>query len=355
MITGLVLWFAWAGTFWGWVLPWLNAVSIGLGVAWAAWLLVTARGPGPAIVVTNWRACWNRIIDQLSPLELALWCFLVVALLSGIFSVDPRLSLWRIGVLLAYLVAFYVVRRRYTAHDIARGVVLAGWILFGIGLVEWVYRWWHGLAAIWLFCNPNLIAMLWVLVIPVGLGHLRGRDLAAWGVLGCTVMIATNSRGGVLGLAVALLVLYWPRLWPVIRYSSVASLLTGAVLLVASRPSTNETRMIAYGSALAGFLGRPVLGWGPGTFALLPHPGDWFYSHNMILTVACEMGLMGLMALAVLLWEIWRMRDTAPRWVLAALAGFAAHSLVDEPIWFWGPGLGVMALLALLSQRDRRT
>ncbi|MBU0491308.1 MAG: hypothetical protein KKB13_05605 [Chloroflexi bacterium] len=320
------------------------SVSVLIGAAWL-WWLTWRRGVELSGLLLNAGA-----------LDGVLWAFLAWAMVSAGLAgwTDPGIT--RLAVLGAYLTAFYVVRIRYTPGQVAGGAVLAGWVLLGIGAIEAVYRVSHGLGdGLWLFCNPNLYAALLVLIVPIGAATLAGRERWAWLVLGISVMAATQSRGGMIALAVALLVLAWPGLRPALRWASVGA---GAALAPASlliRPSTVELRLEGFATAWAAFCARPVAGWGPGSYAGMVHPGDWFYSHNMLLTVGAEMGLLGLAALGLVVWQAWRIRHNGPWWAWAALVGFAVHSMVDEPLWFWGPGLGVMALLALLSTKKGET
>jgi O-antigen ligase len=95
------------------------------------------------------------------------------------------------------------------------------------------------------------------------------------------------------------------------------------------------------------------------------------YAHNIFLTTWSEVGLIGMIAFAVILfglmWRAWRSvdsaRDTRPLlWGLfAAWVVFVVHGLVDSPYWkndlsleFWIlAGLEVVAIAAI--QRSRQT
>jgi len=52
-----------------------------------------------------------------------------------------------------------------------------------------------------------------------------------------------------------------------------------------------------------------------------------------------------------LLWQIWQHRRPGVAW--AALCGFAVHSLVDDPLWWWAPGLGAVSLLAIMMRENQ--
>lgn len=196
-----------------------------------------------------------------------------------------------------------------------------------------------------------------------------------WLVLALIVQILTFSRAGILALAVSLgltalawsktagynrlsLRAYWRELRPVSRVLILAS---GAGLLgaglfwfqgsFANRDSSTQFRFVLWDTALTIFQQHVLSGAGPGNFgrALLHfNQADLprlqiASAHNVYLNTAAEMGLIGLLTGAYLLfklgwawWKRWRQLAAAPGERIrlaacgAALAGLSAQTLVDS-------------------------
>ena len=223
-------------------------------------------------------------------------------------------------------------------------------------LVEGFRGRWLGVMA-----DPNHDAMALVGAVPllmflaVGKGHrVWVRAVGAIGVMCCLMgIVATHSRGGSVGLAVA--VVMFALLSRRKALAGVAVLIAAAgVLLFAPRSywQRNETiagyaedlsvegRMEAWQVAGRILHERPLLGVGEAGFLAAWGPyapvdsdrlfGHRYVAHNLFLEVLGELGLVGLFGMVgficCALWSAWRGRNGElggeSRAVLAAMCGY---------------------------------
>ncbi|MGZ6126032.1 MAG: O-antigen ligase family protein [Myxococcales bacterium] len=243
----------------------------------------------------------------------------------------------------------------------AIAAIVPGWGTFNNWLhdellVEGFRGRWLGVLA-----DPNHDAMALVGAIPIllflttGRGH--GWALRIAGALGSAAciagIIATHSRGGSLGLAVAVLLFAMLS-----RRKAIASMLVlvaaAGVLILAPTSfwQRNETatlggedlsiegRLQAWQVAGRAFQEHPILGVGEGAFLqawnqYAPMDSDRLFgrryvAHNLALEVLAELGVVGFLGLAgfifLSLWSAWRARHGElggeARAVLAALIGY---------------------------------
>lgn len=240
--------------------------------------------------------------------------------------------------------------------------------------------------------QAGYVAPLVTLTLVWGLTSTRSdyrRALYALALLLLLVLLLTGSRGGLLSLLAALgalaliRLMQWPRLTAripprLLLAGGLAAALAGAALFVLftlplGRGQSNEGRLDMWQSAISMTADHPLLGVGPGLFgrALRDYRDpdlarDHLASaHNAYLNNTAETGLAGLAAAAALLFlfsrQAWRTYRSAPtparRFRLeagaAALAGVAAHSMVD--VFTVTPVVLVIILLAayvLVGQRS---
>jgi O-antigen ligase len=178
------------------------------------------------------------------------------------------------------------------------------------------------------FSHPNQLAGFEAVLIPVAavlVRHatwrwLRVASVALVVVAFITVLI-TFSRGALVGLlALPLMALRVPKLWPLVAVAValVVLLAPGAWKdrVIGARTSSPEiaTRLDAWRAARQAFTERPVLGWGlnnfPNAYVTIESPGRDFLgtgeldipptAHDLYLNVAAEQGLAGLTALLIL-------------------------------------------------------
>jgi putative inorganic carbon (hco3(-)) transporter len=180
--------------------------------------------------------------------------------------------------------------------------------------------------------NPNDLAMNMVTFLPLAavIALARGRAVPRLiaGVIAMLMMatiLFTKSRAGLLGLAAALfvLVLEARKLRPGLGVAAVVAMLAATPFM----PSWFWTRLASItnaeqdesGSRQARkdlmwegwqtFVDHPVFGVGAGQFKNYNPPGrlePWRETHNVLLQVAAELGVFGLIAFLFLLWQAFR-------------------------------------------------
>jgi putative inorganic carbon (hco3(-)) transporter len=297
-------------------------------------------------------------------LFLGLYC--ATAVLSPMWSVDPPNSI-RGGLEVAKHFLFFVAvvntlttpkRIRIAILLYAMASIVPGWGTF--------WNWWHdellveGFRGRWLgvMGDPNHDAMALVASVPLLL-YLATTGDRFWkrivGLAGVPVLlmgiVATHSRGGSLGLAAAVLV--WALTSKRKAIAATLALLAAAgVFLFAPRSfwQRNETiatyeedlsvqdRLMAWQVADRIFHERPLLGVGESAFlaawsryAPMEYTGGQRYvAHNLELEVLGQLGLVGLLGMAVFvlvsLRSAWRARNgemgDEARAVFAALVGY---------------------------------
>lgn len=230
--------------------------------------------------------------------------------------------------------------------------------------------------------NANSLASLLVLLLPLCAGRLiaarkpLGRTLYGfYGAVMLVLLLLTFSRGGWVGAAVglavwAMLSLPLRRRWSALRrplrlivvVTAVLALILVLYVVVESLGIGGrglDLRTFLYETALRLFAEKPLTGSGLFTFGAglsrlnsIPPVEPHSHAHNVILHVAAELGIVGLLALALTGWAFLRAlralrRDGDPvaRMGAAAFAGFAAHQMLDLPAMM--PALALVALAAL--------
>jgi len=180
-----------------------------------------------------------------------------------------------------------------------------------------------------MFQNPNDLALNMVAVLPIAvlwaLGARRPAQRLFAGFLAlmmlCTVVVS-YSRGGFLGLALMILILAWHmvRRRPAAVAAAAVALLLALPLAPASywnriasitdesldETGSREARRVAMREAWDTFLTFPFYGVGAGMFQAYNPPGRqeiWRETHNVVLQVAAELGILGLALFSFLLWR----------------------------------------------------
>jgi len=202
------------------------------------------------------------------------------------------------------------------------------------------------------------------------------------------VTILSTSRGGVIGLTAAVLVFYRPRV-PAKQVAAWVLLGCLAVFgLIAMRPASVATRIPIYYQSIESFLSHPVYGVGVnglyenkkltsvrykngnfyqptqeqeyvrvqvlgGTVAIKYFP----HAHNGLINYLAETGLVGLAGLGLGLWWLWRNKDNInfKGWQWAIIGGTLVHSLVDWPLWYYGPLVVFMAVAGTVEKMSDGT
>ena len=177
-----------------------------------------------------------------------------------------------------------------------------------------------------IFRNPNDLALNMVAVLPLAASlALRAptlvRRVAAAGcaMLMIGAVVASQSRSGTVGLAVMALFLggYLLRRRPGVALAAVLALVLALPFVPASylhrissitdesrdETGSREARQILLRESFAAFLAHPITGVGAGQFKNYNPEGRqeaWRESHNVILQVAAELGILGVIAFVFL-------------------------------------------------------
>lgn len=333
-------------------------------------------------------------------LETGLGLAVLVIILTWITSPDLRQSMERSVQLLFYIILFYIsffllitLRNRMLWIALAMAasaVLLVSALAETVTAYAYWYRWvspevvsppflyrFNGLLG-----NSNVLIALVNLFLPVCMVYFftvkttwMKALFATWLALYAVCLVFSSSRGGVLGTSASLLVLLvftvihhgwqkdlsvWYRQKPRLAVATLIFLVAVVATIVVSSSNTFlqhpshgsgfwDSRLPIWQSALKLWQTSPVIGIGPGRFALayldmstsIP-PLEWSVStHQTLLTVMVESGLLGLAAFLALGYflvrsviGLYRKLDNASRMpvagVIAGLAGFAAHSMVDD-------------------------
>lgn len=194
--------------------------------------------------------------------------------------------------------------------------------------------------------SPTALANLMAALLMPALALRR----LGWSIYALAVVLVVGSRGGWLNVVAGLFALailqnsigeFIKRLWPVGFIA--LPIMAVQVLRPFERVSMWET-------AIAMFKTAPVLGMGPGTFGLY-HP---LYpdAHNLVLNIAAEMGLLGVMAFGLLAVAVGRAlyeRRAQPftRGVIASFVGMLASGLIGVPTYEIAVSVALAALIGV--------
>lgn len=196
-----------------------------------------------------------------------------------------------------------------------------------------------------MFQNPNDLALNMVAVLPLAvLLALRartsmGRLVASGGALLMVgAVVASHSRSGFIGLAAMTLILLWQlgRRKPAL----IGATALAAVVLLPFAPSaywervasitdddldatgSREARRLLLGEAFEAFMDHPLTGLGAGQFVNYNPPDrieTWRETHNVVLQVAAELGILGLSVFFFLLYRALMAGRQARRLLPAAI------------------------------------
>lgn len=343
-----------------------------------------------ALVIGVW--LWQRRRWRWHPtaldLPILLWCGAFVLSLLANAEAWRRISigLWYMGL---YILAWYALQDALANRALRRAWIVDALLVAGVpvvfvGFAQVQVALLAGLPLprpVGTLGNPNTLAALLVVLIPLALGRLFMLRapllrvlLTVYALALVTLLALSFSRGGWLGGGVALtvwVILRFPlrRFWASLSRSR--RVMLAAVLIIILLAGTAvmfrtfsiggrslNVRTWIYDTAFQLVAEKPLTGSGLFTFGAslsrlnsLPPLEPHSHAHNLILHVATELGIVGLVALAFTAWRIFRVlrqpgkRDPLAIMGIAAFAGIAAHHMVDVPAMM--PALALAALLVL--------
>ena len=343
---------------------------IGLGVLLLTWLAL------------RWRAGWQwhaTALDWVMPI----WIVAFALSLLGNLDSWRRISigLWYVGV---YIGAWYVLQDVFANRGLRREWLVDALLITGVPVVFVGYAQVEvaltsGLPLprpVGTLGNANSLGALLVLLLPLIAGRLKGSRnpltrmlLLVYGVASVILLGLSFSRGGWIGAVVALAVWAmlslplrkgWDRLNRPLRglliLIALAGVLAGVYVIIQTFGIGGrglDVRTWIYETALRLFAEKPLTGTGLFTFGAglsklnsLPPLEPHSHAHNIILHVAAELGIVGLVALALTAWialrALRRPSDPLAIMGISAFAGFVAHQMFDVPAMM--PTLALVAL-----------
>ena len=282
----------------------------------------------------------GQALTRVTPELIAVGAFGFVMLLTAPFSIWPGGSVSAftdlfVKIFLIYLLMVNTLTTPERIHKFMTVIVIASGYLSTRAMFDYV----RGVNVIangrvqgaigGMFRNPNDMALNMVAVLPLCvLVGMRARSLVArllyvfGGLTMVGAIIVSQSRGGFVGLAVMVLILgvQLARRKP-------AAVGAGLVVLLLALPfapssywermssitdsskdahGSREARRILLGEAWATFLTFPLHGVGAHQFQNYNPPGrveTWRETHNVVLQVAAELGILGLAVFGFMLWR----------------------------------------------------
>jgi hypothetical protein len=322
---------------------------------------------------------WGR--QRLGPLGPPAAACAAAALLAGIFSLAPNLSLvgaygryestpMRLAYIGLLCGAAWLGERRRTVDAFLLGCGIASLEAIGQALLGALPRPDGNLG------QPNLLGGLLAMAVPLAIyrglaGRAPGsptprlgnwRWLALAGLLGTGLAVSSSRSGWLAALAgmAVLGVLLVPARLRLPTVVGAALLLGAAALLLVLSPlrhlnqDTGTARLGVWSDSVRLVADRPLLGWGEDTLGLVYghyqsqdwEPGDSFDRvHSLPLDLAAAQGLLGLAACVWLFGTWWW--GTLRRTELAGFGGAAAAYLAWALLNFdWAPVTAAFWLLA---------
>src|SRR3990172_9141245 len=295
-----------------------------------------------------------------SGLELALLLFIGSQFIAVIFSEDIRGSIpysitWLVSGLALYLV-LDLLRAGWPAELFEKCLLIAGSISMGFALFQWAglyFSWRETVAGLefapsfqqrisGILGDPNLLAAFTNLLVPLAAARALVSGMAsriflfALALVGLIVVLLTDSRGGLLGLGMGMVILgaLWVsivsenarrqalRVWgfllarkTLLLLLSVAALAALAVVAWrqlgfqgdATHAPALTARNIYWQAAVNAVVTDPLTGVGPGFYPVelmqiwsSPPARPYLHAHSVPFQVAAESGLLGLAAFVFL-------------------------------------------------------
>lgn len=315
------------------------------------------------------RAVARRPFTLSWPESHLLLAFLGVVALSSFTSLWPAHALEQTLLLLRYVVVYLLIVNTVESWRRLRvlfAVMVAGGLFPALGslhyagqgvMVEGNRAGWVGI-----FSNPNDLAYSLVLLFPLALAlafDTRGwKKLLPLGAaaLFAVAIFATYSRGGLLGFGAVLLLAF--LLWspPVARLPGLVvgvAALAFAVTTFWDRDegfadlladATLQQRLDTIRAGIAMFADNPLLGVGPGCSVIgwpeYAPPNafseGWLHSHNTVIQLFSETGLLGAVPFFLLLGiALWRAHAQSRLWRAAGRPG-RSRMVSALAISLWG-------------------
>jgi len=270
-------------------------------------------------------------------------------------------------IILFFIVRHELIRSSITAEDLFKALGLTAFILSLVAIVQWITG--AGLPIPWdierrvtsVFDYPNALGLFLGPVVIIGAMHTRRltKDVSTWFWPTVTILslIATTlaqSEAAIVAIVATLLLGGFVNK-KTRRFTIAGTLIMGALVLLPPwradvvgkltlQDYSGQVRLSQWSETVDLLQDHWMLGTGLSGYptALEPyhqatHYEIFQYPHNIVLNIWVELGLLGLIAVALLAWQLLvRGRSIKPESLvgyaaLFALIEIAIHGLVDVP------------------------
>lgn len=343
-----------------------GVTSIFLSLRWGVYLLL--------LLVLAMRATAARRLGGASTGPSAVLLALVVLVVaSTAWSVAPVLTLGRAVTFAGLVVAILLVRVVAAGTAQVQGAFKAVAALVALTSIAGFASTGIGGRYAGIFTNPNAMGVATALLFPVALQEAfvartrRGRVFfATIAAVLAGEATAAGSRGGLLAVAAAYLVIGWAHvrpdrsLWRVVAFLLPVALAVVGAFTVADphRFSTENSRDRLWGVFPEVYARHPVLGTGFGTTQVVLAPLSYETGyvdergvnfHNSYLNLLTDIGALGAACFAGLVAVAWRRRKKAE----GAMAAIVVAGLVSAVFESWmfsvGSGFAFVFWFALIE------
>jgi O-antigen ligase len=383
------------GLFAAYLLPMSVVVKFEASAQWSVFMVIS-------LIVISWSLLrqWQGWTWYRTPLDWVILAWIVVVISSVLLNFERFnqmiVWLWFMAAAIAtwYLVYDVLANKVVTPSELLDALLIAGVTsLFAAALQAInVFRFQQSLEPLLTgriygnLSHPNNLAGILAILTPLlAAKFLRAPHiglrliLGIYFVLNTAFLFWTGSRNGWISAAVGLLVLILTRVRLSRARIGIALLVVAAVVSAGIAIRHDNSRLLMYDVAIQGFLQRPLIGNGPFSYESLmrqqypnslDNVGAFYYqAHDAPLQIAAELGLPGLVILALMLWVVVReFRGHSPEApdqparavAIAGLAAGASHLIFDNMVMNV-PGIGVVIIIMLAivlmpdkSMRPRR-
>ncbi|NVM57256.1 MAG: O-antigen ligase family protein [Desulfobacterales bacterium] len=344
---------------------------------------------------------WER-----TPLDLPLIALFVLAAISSFSSIEVHASVVALMRLANYIVLYFIIvntiRQRDQMRRVAYTVMGVGSFLALFGMIKYLGEisppWWdYGIQSKQMaatFGNRNHLAGYMEMAIPITVGLLVaerkgwGKALCAFSLFSlCVALTLTLSRAGwisglfALGLMLILYLLKTKKKYRGLMVTAVAVTTVVVLTVLASTPVIERLETLTHGRDVPNWQSRtavwagtielirdhPLLGTGPGTFAIAFTPyrpagvnARFLNTHNDYLHFISETGIVTagiiLWVMVAAFWSgIRKIRETNSRLTLGITLGsltgivaIALHSVADFNLHIMANAVLLVVLAGLL-------
>lgn len=289
----------------------------------------------------------------------------------------------------------FLLNSVHRIQTLAKAIVYTGMTIGIFGIIQFFtgwYIWNSGLSAATTrinvtFIDPNILARFMLVTLIFLFCTQKQLAIPRWvrlatGPACLLTLMATFSRSGIVGLMCAILLFWIYGFWKA-RVNSVITLggwlAVGTAFVMINEALLQRLQTFSAGTAVLGarlalmatafqmFLDHPIFGVGIGMFRLaamqnypflLPYGGvSTSESHTALLTIAAELGLVGLALTGCILFALWRLTQmidrksfvwpfTVSAWISIVITFISSQSegrLFEDPMLFMMSALVVAA------------